>query len=142
MEKDGPIAIARARLFEWGTCIRAVIFSGAPHPNYYSEQPFNNTRTNFDFKEVSREIFVGSRFDRAIELDEIIQPIKDNNRTMYAALIVRYVERDHGGKRKLRKKDQLFKFHQRTGLGKTAYYTRLAKAETFISMHFSSDSGS
>ncbi len=134
-KKDNPLLVARARLFEWGTCIRSVVFSGAPHPSFYSKQPFTNERTNFDFKQVSREVFVGRRFDRAIEVDEWLQPIKDRNITMYAALIVRYVEREHGGRRKLRQEEQVYQFYLRTKLGKTAYYRRLTKAEQFITMH-------
>jgi len=135
--KIGPLSAARARLFEWGSCVRSIIFAGAPHPSIYSEQPFTNERINFDFNTVDREIFKGARFDRAIETDEWIDPIKLDNPTMYEALVVRYVDRMPAGRHITRQEQQVFEFNQRTGLGMTAYYARLKKAETYIAMYLS-----
>ncbi len=133
-KKNKALLQARARLVEWGRCVRSVAASGGPGPTAYSKQPFTNERINFDFSQANREAFVGRRFDRAIEVDEWLQSIKDHHASAYTALIVRYVEREYGGFRKLTHKEQFYQFYRLTSLGKTAYYRRLTMAEKFIAM--------
>ena len=127
---------AKARLWGWGSCIRVITMAGIPNGNYYSQQPFASNRINFDFKETEQDLYRGNRWEKAIEIDEILVPVRESNDATWAATIIRYVwrERGTGGSKKLAQEYQLRQFHHLTSLGKVSYYNRLKRIEHFIAM--------
>lgn len=125
---------AQARLFEWGNCVRRVTMSGAPRANIYSRQPFSNERMNFDMKSTEQELFAGKVWDRAIEVDELLLPVRESNDAAWRALVIRYIIREHGGIRRVSQEIQLIQFYHSTGLGKVTYYKMLRRAEQSLAM--------
>jgi hypothetical protein len=127
-------AYAQHRLTAWGNCVRRITMAGTPRANIYSRQPFSNERLNFDMKSTERQLFAGRVWDLAIEVDELLMPIREADNIQWRAVIIRYVIRHPGGVRRLDQKDQLRQFRHSTGKGKTAYYTALQRVEQFLAM--------
>lgn len=132
--KTAGIEGARARLYEWGSCVRAVTAGEAPNVNMYNRSTFYNPRVNFEQRGTVREMFQGERFRRGTEIDELLIPIHESNPKTWAALWIRYVLRDQGGRRKLRQDDQIKTWKKRTEMGKWSYFARLRRAEEYIAM--------
>jgi len=127
-------AYAQGRLREWGNCVRRITMSGAPRANIYSRQPFSNERMNFDMKTTEQQLFAGRVWDRAIEVDEILMPVREADDSQWRAVVIRYVIREHGGIRRLPQEIQLIQFKHSTGLGRNAYYRKLKRVEQFLAM--------
>lgn len=127
---------AKGRLYEWGNVIRKVVLRDAPNPNIYNEQPFFNPRINFDGDRIEAALATSIRFERALQVDEVLLPLRDTH--SYTAIVIRYVMREPGHtNRKLRHDDQLELWHRRTTMGRTAYYQHLARVEAYVAMALS-----
>jgi hypothetical protein len=124
---------AKARLFEWGSCIRTLTMRGAPNPNMYNRSAFYNAGVVMDRNRIQAQHFDGISWARATEVDEILAVLRDSKGSIWDAIVIRYVMREPGGAgRRMEKAQQVRLWYQRTGLGSYAYYQRLRTAESFI----------
>lgn len=126
---------ARGRLFEWGNVVRSIVLRDIPNPDVYNVQPFFNPRIDFNRQQIETKLAINRRFERALEVDEILIPVRDTNPHSYRAVVIRFVLREPGHpNRKLPHDEQVALFYKQTGLGQWSFYARLARVEAYIAM--------
>jgi len=133
-QKASAREYARARLLEWGSCIRSLCLSDAPNPDMYNQQAFYNPRVDLNSQKIMSRKYQGLRWERALETDKVLEPVRDSDKKSWAAVQIRYILRQPGHFKRLPQEEQLEQFKRLTGLGMASYYEKLRRVEEMVAM--------